>query len=200
VPVLGITGGIATGKSSFTRALCAELPGVLFDADATAHALLADEASVQRDLVDAFGPGVIDASGRPARARLRELVFADPAARRRLEAILHPVIRQRWLAQAAEYRQRPEWLFVDIPLLYETAAQGEFERVVVVSCSGATQRRRLLEHRKLDAALIANILGAQFDLGLKVNRATHVVWNDSTLACLERQARLLAALLRNFYG
>ncbi|HEV7402958.1 MAG TPA: dephospho-CoA kinase [Chthoniobacteraceae bacterium] len=219
MPVLGITGGIATGKSSFVRALRAELPGPLFDADATAHALLAEDEAVRRSVAETFGPSVLDAAGRPDRLRLRSVVFGEPDARRRLEAILHPVIRERWLAQAAEYRERgphsplcgaggtaqglcgphPAWLFVDIPLLYETEAQHEFDRVVVVACSPAVQRARMREQRKLDSGLIESIIGAQFDLELKVARATHVVWNDSTLACLERQARLLAALLRTFY-
>jgi dephospho-CoA kinase len=200
VPVLGITGGIATGKSTFVRALTAAHPATLFDADATAHALLAEDAAVQRAVAETFGPGVLDAAGRPDRAKLRAVVFAEPAARQRLEAILHPVIRSRWLAQAGEYRGRPDWLFVDIPLLYETEAQHEFDRIVVVACSPATQRARLREQRKLDSGLIESIIGAQFDLELKVARATHVVWNDSTLACLERQTRLLAALLRTSYG
>jgi dephospho-CoA kinase len=196
VPVLGITGGIATGKSTFVRVLSAALPAALFDADATAHALLAEDEAVQRSVAEIFGPGVLDSSGRPDRAKLRAVVFAEPGARERLEAILHPVIRSRWLAQAGDYRPRAAWLFVDIPLLYETEAQHEFDRIVVVACSPATQRARLREQRKLDSGLIESIIGAQFDLALKVARATHVVWNDSTPACLERQARLLAALLR----
>jgi dephospho-CoA kinase len=196
VPVLGITGGIATGKSTFVRALSAAHPATLFDADAMAHALLAEDEPVQRAVADAFGPAVLDEAGKPDRAKLRAVVFAEPSARQRLEAILHPVIRGRWLAQAGDYRRSVDWLFVDIPLLYETEAQHEFDRIVVVACSPGTQRARLREQRKLDSGLIESIIGAQFDLELKVARATHVVWNDSTPACLERQARLLASLLR----
>lgn len=216
MPVLGITGGIATGKSSFVRALRAVLPATLFDADATAHALLAEDEAVQRSVAEAFGSDILDANGVPDRLKLRALVFGEPGTRRsrlstehsalstpspreQLEAILHPVIRSRWLAQAAEWRQRSDWLFVDIPLLYETEAQREFDRIVVVACSPATQRARLREQRKLDSALMESIVGAQFDLGLKVARATHVVWNDSTPACLERQARLFAAFLGSSY-
>lgn len=199
MPVLGITGGIATGKSSFVRTLQAELPGLLFDADAAAHELLAEDEVVRQSVEENFGPAVLDATGRPDRQRLRAVVFADPEARERLEAILHPVIRRRWRELAGGYRERSEWLFVDIPLLYETEAQGEFDRVAVVACSPQTQRARLREHRKLDSVLIESIIGAQFDLALKITQASHVVWNDSTAGCLERQARLLAALLRNYY-
>lgn len=103
------------------------------------------------------------------------------------------------MAQAAGWRERADWLLVDIPLLYETEAERVLDRVAVVACSPATQRMRMREQRKLDSGLIERIIGAQFDLELKVARATHVVWNDSTLACLERQARLLAALLGSSY-
>lgn len=202
MPVLGITGGIATGKSSFVRALRESRlldPALFFDADETAHSLLAGDPAVMEAVTAYFGPSILDEHGRPERSRLRAVVFAEPAARRKLEEILHPAIRARWLRLAAEYRERKDWLFVDIPLLYETEAQGEFARVVVIACSPATQRRRLREDRKLDPGLIENIISAQLDLHVKVAQAQHVVWNDSTPACLARQAHLLAEHLRHLY-
>jgi len=200
VPVLAITGGIATGKSSFVTALLAGLPATLFDADQTAHELLAGDSIVRDAVVSAFGPEVLDESGRPDRSRLRDRVFTDPAARKQIEAILHPLIRDRWVADAEKFRHRPEWLFVDIPLLYETGAQELFERVAVVACSPQTQVTRMRDLRKMDDALIKKIIGAQLDLGSKVRLAHHVIWNDSTREALERQALLLAGFLRTLYG
>ena len=104
------------------------------------------------------------------------------------------------MGEAKQFRDAGEWLFVDIPLLYETEANRHFERVAVVACSSATQLARLRDHRRLDDALIEKIIGAQLDLGSKVRLATHVIWNDSTREALERQANLLAGLFRTYYG
>ena len=200
MPVLGITGGIATGKSTFVQAFAGQLPAQVFDADLAAHELLSGDLAVRAAVVEAFGTSVLDGEGRPDRQRLRELVFADPSKRKTLEEILHPRIRARWAAGAEQFRDRPDWLLVDIPLLFETGAQSHFERVVVVACSREAQIQRLRENRNIQDALIENIIGAQLDLGSKVRLGQHVIWNDSTREALESQARLLAGFLRSLYG
>jgi dephospho-CoA kinase len=199
MPILGITGGIATGKSSFVEALSRHLPGKRFDADAAVHELLAEDAGVRNEIEKAFGPGVLREDGTPDRLKLRELVFAEPARRETLEAILHPAVRQHWLNEAGPYRQVADWYYVDIPLLYETGAEKEFDRVVVVACSPATQRARMSSLRGLDVTMMEKIIGAQHDLGLKVSKADHVIWNDSTVSCLDGQAKLFAGWLRNYH-
>lgn len=196
MPALGITGGIATGKSSFVQALLRHLPAPLFDADRAAHELLEGDPAVHEEIRARFGPGVFTTANLPNRQRLREAVFGFPEERKALEAILHPRIRERWMALCAAQRNQPGWLLVDIPLLYETGAEKALERVVVVACSGETQRARLREKRGLDETTSENIIGAQHDLGLKMKAANHVIWNDSTLDCLEGQARLLADWLK----
>ena len=200
MPALGITGGIATGKSTLTRALLRELPAEVFDADQCAHELLAGDADVQAALRAEFGSSVFDADGRPDRAALRTLVFHDDSTRARLEAILHPVIRGRWSALAATAKSGKKWLCFDIPLLYETAIETQFDRVIVVACSSDTQRQRLRVARGLSDELAARILAAQLDLREKISRCHHLIWNDSTPARLERQATLLAHWLRQRYG
>jgi dephospho-CoA kinase len=199
VPVLGITGGIATGKSMFVQALLRQLPAAHFDADRCAGELLAGDDATRSAVREAFGDDVFDVSGSPDRARLRVIVFGDEAKRRRLEAILHPAIRQRWTAQAAQHRAPGAWLVVDIPLLFETGAESHFDRIAVVACSLATQRRRLSEQRGLDPAISEKIIGAQLPLSAKVDKADHVIWNDSTVACLDGQAGFLAAFLQRHY-
>jgi dephospho-CoA kinase len=147
-----------------------------------------------------FGDAVFAPDGRPDRARLREVVFSDELQRRKLEDILHPVIRARWAGLAEQTLRAGGWLCVDIPLLYETGAAESFDRTIVVACSPETQRRRLREIRQLDAATADRMIGAQLDPNLKMQKADHVVWNDSTDTCLDRQAALLAAWLHQHYG
>jgi dephospho-CoA kinase len=200
VPVLGVTGGVATGKSSFTGLLLRHLPAERFDADQTAHELLNSEAAVRRAVVETFGDVICDAEGNPDRTKLRALVFDDESKRRQLERILHPAIRMRWTARAAEIAREGGWFVVDIPLLFETQAEASFDRIVVVACSPATQRRRLTEQRGLTADLAEKIITSQLDLATKINQAHHVIWNDSSLPWLERQARLLAAALTRSCG
>jgi dephospho-CoA kinase len=198
--LLGITGGIATGKSTLTRSLARRLPGEVFDADHAAHELLSGDPAVRLAVERSFGANYYGDDGLPDRARLRKLIFSDDLHRRRLEEILHPAIRARWLAQAGRTVENGGWLFVDLPLLYETGAESQFDRVIVVACSPATQRRRLESERGLDAEIAVKIISAQLDLETKIKRADHLVWTDSTTESLDAQADLLAAWLRQRYG
>ena len=200
MPVVGITGGIATGKSSFVRTLLSHQPAELFDADRCVQEMLASDARLHAQLRSTFGDTIFAPDGSLDRAALREIVFQDDPARRQLESLVHPAVRDRWTAQAAACRSAGSWLLVDIPLLYETGSEAQFDRVIVVACSPQIQRRRLREERGLASALIERMIAAQIDLAAKTARADPVVWNDSTLSTLDEQARLLAAWLRQCYG
>lgn len=200
MPVLGVTGGIATGKSTFVRALIRQIPAQVFDADRAAHELLADDEATHRAIRAAFGTVVLDAEGKPDRARLREIVFSDELQRKRLEDILHPAIRARWVALAENTVRTGGWLCVDIPLLYETGVEANFDRTIVVACSPGTQRRRLQDLRGLDAGMADRMIAAQLDLKIKITKADHLIWNDSTADCLGDQVALLAGWLLKFYG
>lgn len=197
MPLLGITGGIATGKSVFTRALRSRLSADIFDSDQCARELLASDPAIRRQVEEAFGLETYLATGAPDRARLREIVFADEEKRHALEAILHPVIRARWMkwANPSSASDR-SWKLVDIPLLFETGVASRFDRVVVVACSPETQRARLRAQRGLADELAGKILAAQLDLSTKIQKADHLIWNDSTLSLLDGQAELLAGALR----
>ena len=168
----------------------------IFDADRCGHELLAQNADVQRAVTAAFGALIFDADGKPDRARLREIVFADPVKRRTLEEILHPAIRARWAEMAKAAARGDHWFGADIPLLYETDAQGHFNAVVVVACSPATQRTRLLQLRHLPTETAEKIISTQFDLATKIAQADYLIWNDSSLSSLDRQARFLAGALQ----
>lgn len=198
--VIGITGGIATGKSTFVRALLRQLPGEFFDADQSARELLAGDPEVRIAVQREFGDDIYDPAGKPDRIRLREVIFASEEKRRRLETILHPVIRSRWVNLADKHRLADTLFFVDIPLLFETGSEAYFDRIAVVACSAATQQRRLLEQRGLSPELARKILGTQLDLGTKIKKADHLIWNDSTVTSLDGQARLFSGWLRKYYG
>ena len=143
---------------------------------------------------------MIGTDDRVDRNRLRELVFGDEQCRKDLEALLHPAIRLQWSALAKAVRRSGQWLLVDIPLLYETGAQGECDAVAVVACSKATQSARMLLHRGLTAEMAERIMSTQADLAFKVAQADFVIWNEAPLARLEEQAELFAGTLEERYG
>lgn len=180
--------------------LLRHLPGDLFDADKSAHRLLAEDGGVHAALRRAFGPSVFAADGLPDRRLLRERVFVDDDARRNLESILHPAIRAEWSILAVEARSSKNWHCFDIPLLYETEVEAHFDHVVVVACSPVTQRQRLCATRGLSEELAAKMIAAQLDLRVKITRSDHLIWNDSTPASLEGQTTLLSRWLRLRYG
>jgi len=200
VPVIGLTGGIATGKSTFIRCLRGHLPMEFFDSDRCVHELLATDDGVRDAVIAAFGSEACDASGRPDRVKLRTLVFADAAKRKALEAILHPIVRDRWISLAASARVGRAWLLADIPLLYETGAEAQFDRVIVVAAPRNTQLFRLTRERGLAPDAAQGIIAAQLDLGEKIKKADHVIWNDSTVPNLDGQSRILAACLRRHFA
>jgi dephospho-CoA kinase len=201
VPAIGITGGVGTGKSSFLHALLQQLPAESFDADRCVHELLAGDKSVGERVKQTFGAQVAAADGSLNRQALRDIVFADDAARHTLEEIIHPAVRQKWEPSAKAARDNPRTLlYLDIPLLYETGTEAFCDRVVVIACSGEVQRNRLRLNRGLAPELIERMIGAQLDLAAKVSRAEHVVWNDGSPSALDEQACLFAAHLRDLYG
>jgi dephospho-CoA kinase len=200
VPILGLTGGIATGKSTFARILQRELPTRFFDSDRCVHGLLAGDASTRDAVQTAFGAEVLTPDGWPDRAKLRELVFHSGESRRALEAILHPRVRVQWMAEVAAARKTDAWQTVDIPLLYETGVQAEFDRVIVVAASHTAQVHRMVHERNLAPAMAEQMIAAQLDLGVKIEKADHVIWNDSTVLNLDGQTRLLAAWLKRRFS
>lgn len=200
MPVIGLTGGVATGKSTFTRHLLAQLPMEHFDSDRCVHDLLAGDDAVRDAILASFGPVALDENGRPDRASLRALVFGSEEQRKNLESILHPIVRSRWTALASTARAAGTWLLVDIPLLYETQSEPLLDRVVVVAAHRGTQLARLTGDRGLSPDLAGRIIDSQLDLAEKVTRAHHVIWNDSTVPNLDGQSRILASCLRRHFA
>ena len=199
MPAIAITGGIATGKTTFTAALRALTGGEIFDADAYARQLLESDPPSLAALRETFGARVFDAvSGAVDRAALRQTVFADESARRALEAILHPRVRVRWRGWLEERLQKsPDAiLLVDIPLLYETGAAEFFNEAIVVGCSAATQMRRLTGSRRLGEPIARQIIASQWALADKIRLCDHLIWNDGSAGRLDAQAALCARYLQ----
>ena len=194
MPAIGITGGVATGKSTFVECLRELVPGAkFFDADKAAHELV-ELDDVKQELSREFGSAIFSSEGRLNRDALRAIVFKDAAKRRGLEQILHPRIRRQWSALAETHRDSPDFFFADIPLLYETGGETLCDRVVVVACSRSIQLERLLQR---GTAVAEKIIDSQMSLEEKISRADHVVWNNGARPVLVEQAKSLAALWRS---
>lgn len=186
--VIGLTGGIGSGKST-VAGLFADLGVPVIDADAIARELVAPGQPALAEIREAFGAGVINQDGRLDRDRLRRIVFADPDRRRRLEAILHPRI-------VHEIRRRIRLLrggycIVSIPLLVEAGLTGLVDRILVVDCPETLQRRRIARRDRLPAAEIDAVLQAQAGREARLRVADDVILNDRDLATLRTAVETL---------
>ena len=194
MPAIGITGGVATGKSAFCECLRQIVPAAkFFNADEAAHGLL-ELPAVKKKIDAQFGNDVFSRNGDLNRERLRAIVFGDATKKRALERILHPRIRRQWKAEATKHRNSPDFFFADIPLLYESGGEILCDRVVVVACSYKTQLARLVVRMSLKDSEAEQMIKAQMPLEQKIGQADHVVWNEGPRAVLMEQARFLAAL------
>lgn len=172
--VLGLTGGIAMGKST-VAATFRSFGVAVFDSDATVHRLMAPGGAAVQPIGEVF-PGCVSASGGVDRAALGRLVFGDPAALARLEAIVHPLVRRAQrhvLARAAAARR--SLVVLDIPLLFETGAETGLDAVVVVSAPGFLQAQRALRRPGMDAARLEAIRARQTSDAERCRRADFVV-------------------------
>jgi len=183
---LGLTGGIGMGKSVAARFL--EDRGVkVVDTDTLARQLVEPGQPALAEIQEVFGQNVVAPDGQLRRDALAQIVFTDPAARRKLESILHPRIRECWFAQVETWREENHALaVVVIPLLFETNAESHFDKTVCIACSAANQRRRLLE-RGWTPDQIQQRVAAQWPIGQKIARADFVVWTDGSLEVLPQQ-------------
>lgn len=186
---VGLTGGIGSGKSTVARAF--EAHGVeIVDADALAHGLTAPGGAAIPALRAAFGDEVIDATGALDRARMRRIAFADPGARKRLEAILHPMIRAETdrLAQSA----RSPYLILMIPLLVESGDPRErCDRVLVVDCPEAEQIRRVMARSGLARTDVEAIMATQASRANRLAAADDVVDNSGEPTGIDAQVAML---------
>jgi dephospho-CoA kinase len=181
---IGLTGGIASGKSTVVERF-RELGVPVVDADEAARRVVAPATSGLASVVDRFGPGVLDAHGHLDRSALRSLVFSDPAKRRELESILHPLIRAD-MDRAAAQATGP-YLIYAIPLLVESGRRGDFDRILVIDTDEARQLERLMARDGSSATQARAILAAQTSRARRLEAAHDVLTNSDTIESLRRE-------------
>lgn len=165
------------------------------DADAVVHELLGPGEAAAR-IARRFGEGILDPAGAINRRALGRVVFADAAARADLEAILHPLVYERvgrWMG--AQRAAGARAALADIPLLFETGHERDFDLVVVVACDPAEQVRRVMARDGLNEAAARTRLAAQWPIAEKVARADHVIRTDLSYEDTDRQVEALSRLL-----
>ncbi len=185
---VALTGGIGSGKSTLARHL-EQLGAAVIDTDQLAREVVQPGSPGLAEIVDAFGTPVLTPGGELDRPLLRERVFSDPAARARLEAILHPRIRALMLERLA--RVSAPYAVLVIPLLIETRQTELADRVLVVDLPEAEQIRRVRDRDGLEEAAVGRILAAQAARSARLRAADDVIDNSGTPEALWAQARRL---------
>lgn len=191
--VVGLTGGIGSGKS-FAGELFRSHGAAIVDTDVIARELTGPDGAAIAAIRAAFGEALIDGEGALDRAAMRELAFSDPAQRKRLEAILHPLIRVESAEQVAA--AAAPYVILVVPLLVESGTYRQrVDRVLVVDCSEQTQVDRVVARNGLTRAAVRAIIAAQATRKARLAAADDVIDNEGDLESLSRQ---VAALDREY--
>ena len=195
---LGLTGGVGSGKSTAARMLAAHGAAVV-DADAISRQLTAPGGAALPAIAAQFGPQFIAADGALDRAAMRELIHGDPAARQRLEAILHPLVQQTMQTQAQEAaRQGARCIVFDVPLLVENLAywRPRIDALLVVDCPEEVQIARVMARNQLTRAQVMRILASQTSRARRLAVAEAVIDNGGTTP--ENMRKQIETLLPRF--
>ena len=176
---IALTGGIATGKS-YVAAKIKEAGVPIVDADVLSREVVAPGTPGLAAVRKRFGPDAVRRDGTMDRVRIAQIVFKDKRARLDLEAIIHPAVQRAIDDFFAQLPKRTPFAVADIPLLFETKREGQFQSVVVVACPRELQLTRLMERNKLSKEDAERRLGAQLPIDQKVKKATHVIRTDGT--------------------
>jgi len=184
--LVGLTGGIGSGKSTVARML-EKRGAVVFDADVLARQAVAPGTPGFEKVVERFGPNVLAPGGGLDREALASIVFSDPAARRDLEGIVHPEVRRMFAEGCEEYRDSDLVVVFSAPLLVETGMHTAFDLLIVVSAPVATQIERLMRDRGMAERDVQARIDAQLPLEAKAEAADVLVDNEGTLEDLEAQ-------------
>jgi len=194
VKTLGLTGGVGMGKSTSGSLFLARGVAVV-DTDELARQVVEPGQPALEEVREVFGEDIVGKDGRLRRGELAKRVFAEPAARLRLESILHPRIRQLWHAQVDAWRAEGRAAaVVIIPLLFETKAETELDATVCIACSAASQHERLVA-RGWSAEQIAQRIEAQWPAEKKIALSDYVIWTEGEPDLHAQQIdRILASL------
>jgi dephospho-CoA kinase len=188
--VLGLTGGIGSGKSIVAQ-MFARLGAVVIDADQLAREVVEPGQPALQEIAATFGRDVLLPDGRLDRPKLAGIIFADAVERAKLDAITHPRIRTRIDELIKARRSGPGVLIVDIPLLYENKRTSSVEKVIVVWVDPPTQLRRIRQRDGLSAEAARQRIAAQMPIEAKRARADHVIDNSGTKEDTRRQVEAI---------
>jgi len=185
---IGLTGGIASGKSTVAK-LFAELGTTVIDTDVIAREVVAPGQPALNEIVAHFGDAVIDDDGLLDRPAMRQLIFSNDAARKQLEAIIHPRIRQETVRQSSD--AGGSYQLIVVPLLTESPLQSYVDRILVVDCDENVQIERLLARNTDSEKQARRILAAQASRADRLAIADDVIRNDGNIADMRRQVEAL---------
>jgi dephospho-CoA kinase len=198
--ILGITGGIASGKTTVSK-LFAALGAPLISADQLAREVVRPGGAPLQQLVELFGFGILQADGTLDRAVLGHRIFTDAEARAAVNRITHPAIAARAEQALQEKVRQGAWLIVyEAPLLFEAGAEGRVDAVLVVTVDENVQLHRLMQRDGLGEAAARERIAAQMPQAQKVARADFVIDNSATIEKTEKAVRALFMRLRQNYG
>ncbi|MGO9246568.1 MAG: dephospho-CoA kinase [Verrucomicrobiia bacterium] len=196
---VGLTGGIATGKST-TLERWRSLGAASLDADEYAHRAQTPDTPTWEEVVRAFGNEILNPDRTVNRSQLGDIVFADDGKREVLNRIIHPAVDRMWREDVERLKRegQAQVAVLAIPLLYEVGAESRFDCVVTVACSEQTQLSRLAMNGLNETQARARIR-AQWPLATKMDRADFVIWNDGLPEVLHQQAEIIWATIKETY-
>ncbi|MES2308810.1 MAG: dephospho-CoA kinase [Verrucomicrobiota bacterium] len=186
---IGITGGIACGKSA-VKGILLSWGWTVLDADEIAHELMEPDRENWKNIVDVFGKEILNRDQTINRGVLGERVFGNPDLREKLNQITHPRIHEVWRSEQKRFQEQSnsKTFAVVIPLLFEKELESSFEKVIGVGCSEKTERLRLAS-RGLTPSQVELRIKSQMPLSEKIKKSDVVIWNEGTLQSLEAQLR-----------
>ena len=194
--LIGLTGGIASGKSTVAKIL-RQLGAAIVDADGLSREVVEPGSDGWKEIVAAFGMDILQADQTLDRQKLRALIFNNPGARKQLEAIIHPKVRALAEQRIRQHGDAGFALVVyEVPLLFEGKIHEWLRPVILVACNGDTQRRRLETRDSITREAAQKIIDAQMSLAEKRRLADYVIENDGNLADLENQVRAVVAKIQ----
>lgn len=193
---IGLTGGIATGKSTVAD-LFRQNGFAVIDADTIAHQALVASSPVFASLIAEFGSDIIDTHGNIDRGRLGEKIFKNPPARLKLDSLVHPFVRQQVAQQKQKLVQQGIKVAIyDVPLLFEKNMQKDFDKIVVVACRPDLQKARLIKRNSLTQDQAEQRISAQLPIDQKTKQADFVIENNSSLEELKNQTQKVISQLQ----
>lgn len=192
--IIGLTGGIGSGKSTVAQAF-RQLQVEVIDSDQITRRLVEPNQPAYAEIVDHFGKGIIQADGSINRPKLRSIVFESQVERQWLEALLHPLVKSEIL-KLRENSKPGKYTVVEIPLLFEAEFQDAVDRILVVDCSEATQLERVLLRDALPQRTLQGILKSQTNRGLRLKYANDVIENEGS----REDLKIRVLTLHNYYN